>query len=61
MKKRHLAAFLWFMGGWTLGSTLAFFAGLPWALGPALAVLLALVVWWDPTGLLWPDDGQVQR
>jgi hypothetical protein len=59
MKKRSLAAFLWFMGGWTLGSTLAFFAGLPWGLGPGLAVLLAAVAWWDPAGLLWPNDRKV--
>ena len=56
MKKRNLAAFLWFFGGWTLGSALAFFAGLPWVLGPTLALLLAAVVWWDPTGLLWPNE-----
>ncbi|HEV2005784.1 MAG TPA: hypothetical protein VGQ85_04145 [Candidatus Limnocylindrales bacterium] len=54
MNKRNLAAFLWFFGGWTLGSALAFFAGLPWALGPTVALLLAAVVWWDPTHQLWP-------
>jgi hypothetical protein len=61
MKKRNLVAFLWFFGGWTLGSALAFFAGLPWVLGPTLAVFLAAVVWWDPAGLLWPTAGHVQR
>ena len=55
MKKRNLAAFLWFFSGWTLGSIVAFFAGLPWVLGPMLAVLLATGVWWDPAGLFWPQ------
>jgi len=53
MSKRTLATSLWFLTGWTLGLILAFAAGLPSLLGPVLAVLLAAVVYQDPTGRLW--------
>lgn len=54
MSKRNLATSLWFLMGWTLGLIVAFAAGLPSLLGPVLAVLLAAIVRWDPSGRLWP-------
>jgi hypothetical protein len=54
MSKRTLATSLWFLTGWTLGLIVAFAAGLPSLLGPVLAVLLAAVVYRDPSGRLWP-------
>jgi hypothetical protein len=53
MSKRNLAAFLWFLMGWTLGSMLGFFLDLPSGLNLVLAVLVAAAVWFDPTGRLW--------
>jgi uncharacterized membrane protein YoaK (UPF0700 family) len=55
MSKRNLATTLWFLVGWTLGLFLAFAAGLPSLLGPALAVVLAAVVYRDPSGRLWHE------
>lgn len=53
MNKRTLATVLWAMAGWTLGLMLAWVVGLPSLFGPALALLFAAIVWWDPTGRLW--------
>ncbi len=53
MNKRKVATLLWFAAGWTLGLMLAWAADLPSLVGPAMAALFAVVVWWDPTGRLW--------
>jgi len=34
MKKRALAALLWFYAGWYAGAIVAFYVGLPDAIGP---------------------------
>jgi hypothetical protein len=44
MKKRALAAVLWFYAAWTFGSMVAWTMGLSIALGPILAVIAAGVI-----------------
>jgi hypothetical protein len=44
MKKRALAAVLWFYAAWTFGSMLAWMMGLSIPLGPVLAVAAAAVI-----------------
>lgn len=53
MNKRILATVLWSLAGWSLGLMLAWLTGLPSLVGPVFAVVLAAIVWWDPTGRLW--------
>lgn len=53
MNKRILATALWSLAGWSLGLMLAWLTGLPSLVGPVFAVVLAAIVWWDPTGRLW--------
>lgn len=54
MNKRNLAAFLWFLAGWAGGSMVAGIYGLPSVLAFAPGIALAGLVWWDPSGVLWP-------
>lgn len=61
MKKRNLVTILWFVTGWTLGSLLAAFTGLPSILGLALGLSFAAIVRWDPTGLLWSHSATGRR
>jgi hypothetical protein len=53
MNKRNVATVLWFLAGWSLALMLATFAGLPSILAPVLAIGLAALVRWDPTGRIW--------
>jgi len=55
MSKRNLATSLWFLMGWTLGLMLVATAGLPSFVAPALGVLFAAIVRWDPSGRIWHD------
>ena len=61
MTKRNLATILWFVTGWTLGSLLAAFTGLPSILALALGLSFAAIVRWDPTGLLWSRSATGRR
>jgi hypothetical protein len=54
MNKRILGTFLWAMVGWTGGSMLTYFAGLPEGVNLVLAMGLGGIVWFDPRHLLWP-------
>jgi hypothetical protein len=53
MKKRVLAAFLWFYAGWYAGALLADFTGVSAILGPILGAAAAAIVVGDPRGLIW--------
>jgi hypothetical protein len=51
--KRIAVTALWLYAFWTLGSAVAFFAGLPDLLGPVLGVAAGLIVGIDPRRLIW--------
>ena len=53
MKKRVLAAFLWFYAGWYAGALMADFLGVSAVLGPMIGAAVAAVVVGDPRGLIW--------
>ena len=53
MKKRIVAAVLWFYAGWYLGDAIAYMVGLGPAFGIILATACAAVVAGDPRGLIW--------
>jgi hypothetical protein len=53
MKKRVLAAILWFYAGWYTGAMIASFAGLSPYLGPILATAAAAIVAGDPRKIIW--------
>jgi hypothetical protein len=53
MKKRVLAAFLWFYAGWYAGALVADFLGVSAVLGPILGAAAAAIVVGDPRGLIW--------
>lgn len=50
MKKRNLAAFLWFLVGWQAGGVLVGLLALPALLAFAPGVVMAVFVRWDPAG-----------
>lgn len=53
MKKRALAAVLWFYSMWYAGAMIAQFAGLSPALGPILGTAAAAIMAGDPRGIIW--------
>ncbi len=53
MKKRALAAVLWFYSMWYAGAMIAQFAGLSPALGPILGTAAAAIIAGDPRGIIW--------
>ena len=53
MKKRALAAVLWFYAIWYAGAMIAQFAGLSPALGPILGTAAAALIAGDPRGIIW--------
>ena len=53
MKKRVLSGVLWFFTGWYAGAMIAYFAGVPTALGPILGVAAAALIAGDPRGIIW--------
>jgi hypothetical protein len=53
MKKRILAAFLWFYSGWYAGALLADFIGISPLLGPFIGATAALLVVGDPRQIIW--------
>ena len=54
MKKRALAAILWFNAGWFAGAALAFLLGLNPVLGPIVAVVATALIVVDPRKIIWP-------
>jgi hypothetical protein len=64
MTKRNVTTVLWFLAVWTAGDMLTVFAGWPSLSGPALGLLVAAVIWWDPAGVLWArrvDKARIRR
>lgn len=53
MSKRNLAAFLWFLVGWSGAGMIASFTGMPPMIAVIPGVALGLLVHWDPTHSLW--------
>src|SRR4051812_27670013 len=53
MKKRALAAVLWFYSCWYLGAMVAHLSGLSEVLGPIFGTAAAAIVAGDPRGLIW--------
>jgi hypothetical protein len=53
MKKRVLAAFLWFYAGWYGGALLADFLQLSPALGPIVGAAAAALIVGDPRRIIW--------
>lgn len=53
MKKRTLAAILWFYTGWYAGAFLAEFLGVGPALGPIIGVAAAGLIVVDPRRIIW--------
>jgi hypothetical protein len=53
MKKRVLAAFLWFYAGWYAGAILADVVGVNPVLGPLLGAVTAALIVGDPRRLIW--------
>ncbi len=53
MKKRALAAVLWFYAAWYTGAMVAQVLGLSPALGPIFGTAAAAMVAGDPRGLIW--------
>jgi hypothetical protein len=51
--KRIAAASLWFVTGWMLGAMAALALSLPTTLAPSLGALSAILVFADPSRLLW--------
>lgn len=61
MGKRNFATVLWFLAGWSLGGLLAVLMGLPSVLALVPGILIAGLVRWDPTGLLWARSATRRR
>lgn len=55
MKKRILAAFIWFYVGWYAGAMFADLLALSPALGPIIGTALAAVIVGDPRRLIWTE------
>jgi hypothetical protein len=53
MKKRALAAVLWFYSTWYAGAMIAHVLGLSEALGPILGTAAAALIAGDPRGVIW--------
>jgi hypothetical protein len=53
MKKRLLAAFLWFYAGWYAGAILADIVGVSPILGPLVGAAAAALIVGDPRRIIW--------
>jgi hypothetical protein len=53
MKKRILAAFLWFYAGWYVGAVIAFAVGVSPMLGPIIGAAAAALFVGDPRRIIW--------
>jgi hypothetical protein len=53
MKKRIVAAFLWFYAGWYGGAILAEFLGISPMLGPIIGAAAAALIVGDPRRIIW--------
>jgi hypothetical protein len=55
MKKRILAAFLWFYAGWYAGALIADFLHVSPMLGPIIGAVAAALIAGDPRHIIWKD------
>ena len=53
MKKRALAALLWFYTGWYGGALVAHILGIPELVGPVVGAAAAVLFAGDPRGVIW--------
>jgi len=53
MSKRILAAVLWYLTGWCVGSFVAYGLGVSELLGPILGIAFAAVIAGDPMDRIW--------
>jgi hypothetical protein len=53
MKKRVLAALLWFYAGWYAGAMIAELTWISPVLGPIIGVAAAALIAGDPRGIIW--------
>ncbi len=53
MKKRILAAVLWFVAAWCVGAVIAFVAGLSPVIAPLAGTVAAAIVAGDPRAVIW--------
>lgn len=53
MKKRFLAALLWFYTGWYAGAILADVVGVSPVLGPLIGAVTAALIVGDPRRIIW--------
>ena len=53
MKKRALAAVLWFYTGWYGGALVAHILGIPELVGPVVGTAAAVLFAGDPRGVIW--------
>ena len=60
MKKRALAAILWFYAGWYAGAILASVLGVSPVLGPIIGAAAASLVVVDPRRLIWASRPTLQ-
>jgi hypothetical protein len=61
MKKRALAAVLWFYAIWYAGAMIAQMLGLSPALGPILGTAAAALIAGDPRGIIWTKTPKTTR
>jgi hypothetical protein len=59
--KRDVAAVLWFVAGWSGGGLAAGLLDLPSIVGVVPGIVLAIIVRWDPTHVLWSDANARNR
>jgi hypothetical protein len=60
MKKRVLAAFLWFYTGWYGGAILADLIGVSPVLGPIIGAAAAALIVGDPRRIIWTARSMTQ-
>jgi len=56
MKKRVLAAFLWFYTGWYAGATIAVLFGISPVIGPIIGAAAAGLLVGDPRRIIWTSS-----
>jgi hypothetical protein len=61
MKKRTVAALLWFYTAWYAGAMVANLLGLSAALGPILGTAAAAIFAGDPRRIIWTNATRVIR
>lgn len=61
MKKRVLAALLWFYTGWYAGAMIGDAVGVSPLFGPILGAAVAALIAGDPRGVIWSGRNQQVR